>query len=291
MLQTALALDLADRDPTEALRLAREAAGLAPDLVPAVALAGRLLGRRGDLRRAARLIEACWKLQPHPDLAQVYLDLRAGDSSSDRLARARVLSRLAPDDPESHLCLARAAIDARAFDMAREAMKPLVESQTRPSARMCLMMADLEETEGGMSGRVREWLARASRAPRDKAWIADGVASDTWAPVSPVNGKLDAYRWQTPAERLSAPWEPLRAEAPEPPPTGVLDVPATPLPPAEIAAPAPSAGPDAAQDDALTKLAAIRRQAKAGGSEARAGDPFPLASAPDDPGTGDAAKD
>ncbi len=49
---------------------------------------------------------------------------------------------------------------------------------------------------------MREWLARASRAPRDPAWIADGVISDRWAPVSPVSGRLDAFVWGTPVEQL-----------------------------------------------------------------------------------------
>ena len=48
--------------------------------------------------------------------------------------------------------------------------------------------------------RSRSALARASRAPRDPAWIADGVIADHWAPVSPVTGRLDAFVWTTPTE-------------------------------------------------------------------------------------------
>jgi HemY protein len=272
------------------LRVAREAAGLAPDLVPAVALAGRLLGQRGDLRRASRLIEACWKLAPHPDLANSYLDLRPGDSAADRLARARTLARLAPDDSESHLCIARAAIDARDFATARAAMQPLIDGEARPSARMCLMMADLEETEHGMGGRVREWLARASRAPRDKAWVADGVVSDTWAPVSPVTGKIDAYRWQTPAERLSAVWEPVPHEAEPAVARPALPREALESPPPAVAQ-APAQAPGISEEEALAKLAAIRSQAKAAPAEPRAAMPFPLVSAPDDPGPDESLKD
>ena len=66
-------------------------------------------------------------------------------------------------------------------------------------------MADIEEAEGN-HGAVREWLGRAARAPRDKAWVADGVISDRWAPVSP-SGTLDGFVWRTPDERLAAPAE------------------------------------------------------------------------------------
>ena len=45
---------------------------------------------------------------------------------------------------------------------------------------------------------VREWLARAVRAPRDPAWTADGIVSDEWEPLSPVTGRLDAFEWKVP---------------------------------------------------------------------------------------------
>jgi HemY protein len=61
-------------------------------------------------------------------------------------------------------------------------------------------MARIEGEQYGHTGRVREWLARAVNAPRDPAWTADGVVSDRWAPVSPVTGALDAFRWRVPVE-------------------------------------------------------------------------------------------
>ncbi|HEX2256468.1 MAG TPA: heme biosynthesis HemY N-terminal domain-containing protein, partial [Afifellaceae bacterium] len=64
------ALDLEDGDPELARRAALEAHDLAPDLVPAAAAPGRLLSRLGDIRRAARVLEANWKVSPHPDLAE-----------------------------------------------------------------------------------------------------------------------------------------------------------------------------------------------------------------------------
>jgi HemY protein len=101
-------------------------------------------------------------------------------------------------------------------------------------------MADLEETQGA-PGAVREWLARAARAPRDRAWIADGFVSDRWAPVSPA-GKLDAFVWRTPEERLSAPDEPLPAPAAAPAPALAEPAAETPdlvEPQPQIAAPTP----------------------------------------------------
>jgi HemY protein len=202
VLYTADALGRADTDPDGALAAAQEAVKLAPDLVPAAVLAGQILSRRADLRRASKIIEAAWKANPHPDLADAYLGVRAGDSSQDRLRRAETLARLSSWGPESRLALARAALDAREFKQARDVIRPLLSG--RVGRRVCLLMAEIEDAEHGPTGRMREWLARATRAPRDAAWIADGVVSDHWAPVSPVTGKLDAFRWEAPPEMITA---------------------------------------------------------------------------------------
>ena len=255
VLETAIAQQRELVDPDGALRLATSAVKRAPDLVPAVALAARLLTRRGSLRAAAKMIERAYAREPHPDLAEAYLDMRPGDSNADRYARAKSLARLAPENVESRLTLARAAMAAREFDAARKAIAPLVGEDARPSARVCLLMAEIEEAQFGETGAVREWLARGSRAPRDPAWIADGVVSSRWAPVSPVTGRLDAFRWTAPVEQMGlappAPTlAPVAASAPPaiepvviealPEPTVVVEKPAS----AVVApAPAPAARP------------------------------------------------
>jgi HemY protein len=239
VLETAMAQQLAERDAKAALALAQEACALAPGLVPAAALCGRLTAVHGDYRRASKIIEAAYRQTPHPDLAAVYLRLRPGDSAADRLSRARALARLAPFDSESQIAVGRAALEARDLAAARAALAPLLAPGApngRPSARVCLLMADVEEAAGA-EGATREWLARAARAPRDRAWVADGVISDRWAPVSP-SGALDAFVWRTPEERLSAP-EPPVAPAPTPVESAKPPTPTPAAAPESVAAPKP----------------------------------------------------
>ena len=200
VLLAAEALQARDNEPEKALAAALEAVKLAPALTPAAALAGRMLAERGDVRKASKLLEAAWKDEPHPDIAAAYLDARPGDSALDRLNRATTLTKLRPSDPESVLALAGAAIQAREFQKARETLKPLLAGGA--SVRACLLMAELEDAEHGAAGRVREWLARATRAPRDAAWVADGLVSDHWMPVSPITGRLDAFVWSVPPATL-----------------------------------------------------------------------------------------
>ena len=215
VLLTAQALELEEDEPERALPLALEAHRLAPDLVPAAVVAGRLHAQAGDLRRATRVLEATWKLAPHPDIAEIYAHARPGDSARDRLKRIRTLNQKRPNTHEGALALAAAAIEARDFQEARQVLTTLLK--TRPTQRACLLMADLEEAEYGDRGRVREWLARAVRAPRDPAWTADGYVSETWAPTSPITGRLDAFEWKVPLESLAAPREALGEEDFAPP--------------------------------------------------------------------------
>ncbi|WP_439493221.1 heme biosynthesis HemY N-terminal domain-containing protein [Bosea sp. (in: a-proteobacteria)] len=202
VLLAAEALEARGSAPEKALAAALEAVKLAPGLTPAAALAGRMLAERGDIRKAVKLLEAAWKEVSHPDLAAAYLDVRPGDSAQDRLARATTLAKLRPADPEGVLALAGAAIHARDFARARSVLKPLLAGGA--SVRACLLMAELEEAEHGAAGRVREWLSRATRAPRDAAWVADGLVSDQWMPVSPISGRLDAFVWTVPPATLSS---------------------------------------------------------------------------------------
>jgi len=194
----ALAAEESDRDAARAL--ATEAVKLAPDLVPAAALAGRLLAEKGDMRKARRIVETAWKASPHPDLAETYAHLRLSDSALERLGRVQRLAREPVGHAEGALAVARAALDAREFGVARAVLAPLTAAPTR---RVAMLMAEIEQLEHGDEGRAREWMARALNAARDPAWTADNFVSDHWLPVSPLNGRLDAFRWKVPLAELS----------------------------------------------------------------------------------------
>jgi HemY protein len=202
VLLTARALESDAADDREGARaLALEAVKFAPTLVPAAALAGRLLGEAGERRRAARIVEAAWQANPHPDLAEAYAHLQPGGSARDRLARVETLAKSSPGNTDGALAVARAALDAQEFAVARRVLTPLAIA---PSQRVAMLMAELEEKEHGDEGRAREWMTRAVRAKPDPAWTADGSRSDRWMPVSPVTGRLDAFQWKDPIADLDA---------------------------------------------------------------------------------------
>src|SRR5262245_2793848 len=202
VLLTAQALGADARDDRDRARaLALEAVKFAPTLVPAAALAGRLLGEAGERRRAARLVETAWNANPHPDLAEAYAHLQSGGSARDRLTRVEALAKSSPGNIEGALAVARAALDAQEFTVAPRALTPLAIA---PSQRVSMLMAELEQKEHGDEGRAREWMTRAARAKPDPTWTADGLMSDRWMPVSPVTGRLDAFQWKDPVADLDA---------------------------------------------------------------------------------------
>lgn len=202
VLMTARAMDLEETDPNRAMGLAIEAHHLAHDLIPAAALAGRMLAARGHTKRAAKIIERAWRKAPHPDLAVVYAHVRLGDSPKDRLDRVKRLPQLNAHSIETPIAIATAAIEAKDFQTARQLLERLDAS--RMTQRVCTLMARLESEEHGDKGRAREWLARAVHAPRDPAWVADNVVADKWSPVSPVTGAFDAFQWRVPADAIDA---------------------------------------------------------------------------------------
>ena len=264
VLLAALALANEEKDPAKARADAVEAAKLAPDLVPAAALAGRLLGIEGKHWRGGRIVEAAWKASPHPDLAEVYADLRPGESARDRLKRAKKLAKKSPGHIEGALAVARAALDATDFDQARKALAP---SLADPTQRVCLLMAEIEASERGDHGKAREWSGRAMRARRDAAWVADGYVSERWLPASPVTGKLDAFVWAAPSPGKTPVLEQAAATARTMPLAKVDSVPLAPA-------------PGAAEEAAARRIAPPRTLTERDAAEPIVAEP-PL---PDDPG-------
>jgi len=199
VLLTARALELETVDRDLSRESVMEAVKLAPTLVPAAVLAAKFESEAHQVRRAMRLVETAWLAQPHPDLADAYAHVRLGDAARQRLVRVETLAAKTLGHIEGALAVARAAIDASEFAKARAALQPFIAD---PTQRVAVLMAELERTEHGDSGKARAWALRAVRARHDPAWTADGYVSDRWRPVSPVTGRLDAFQWQTPVASL-----------------------------------------------------------------------------------------
>ena len=197
LLLTELAVELEDTQQGKALAYAQEALGILPSLVPAAAVAGRILASQGNTARVTKLLTQVWRTSPHPEIALIYAHARTGDSPRDRLARVKALAESAPAGLEGDIAVAVAAMEAMEWDAARTALQAHLASN--PPARVCRLMARIEAGQNRDQGRAREWLAKAARGAPDPVWVApDGTVSKEWHAVAPRSGALGAFEWKTP---------------------------------------------------------------------------------------------
>lgn len=200
VLLTGKAMSLIDRDVSAAKAAAMEANRLAPELVPAAVTLAKAFFKNNDLRKGSGVLEAAWKLAPHPELAETYVHARLGDTVQDRLKRARKLCSVNPHHPDAQLALARALLDAKELMEAKRETEAALT--VRPSEAAYLLLTDIAQAEGESQGKIKALIAKALRAEPDAAWTADGMVSSIWAPISPISGRLDAFEWKVPVGRL-----------------------------------------------------------------------------------------
>jgi len=206
-------------DGAGALKQLKTACDLAPDLIPAVAALVRRFTADGQHRKAVALVEKTWTRTPHPDLLDPYWDARKAPDGIARVKASEKLAQINPDHIESHIALARAALAAELWGEARKHLQAAgAGSGLEPQARICRMMAELEERENGDLTKAREWLVRAGSAPGDEKWVCSdcGNAVDVWTAHCGNCNAFDSYAWRTPPHFSGLP-APAVADSGHPP--------------------------------------------------------------------------
>ena len=190
---------LAEDDPAaqrDAVKKAERAATLDPKLLPATALAARLLARGGHLRQARKILKQAWQKTPHAVLADAWLDCHDDQPAAGRMrAVGRFIGKHRAHE-EAAILRARLALAARRFRQAANLLAPFADIDM-PSRRICLLMADIED---GLEHETlaHGWRDKARRAPLDAGWTGGGMRLDAWQPICPVTGRLGGVRWGLP---------------------------------------------------------------------------------------------
>jgi HemY protein len=204
----------AQGETRQALQHAATAHELDPGFTPATERYAQLLRVAGRKRPAAKAIEAGWRAAPHPNLAEAWGALYAGETPLARVKHFDRLAAIKPDHPESHVAQAKAALEARLWGEARrhlEAAGARTEADAPPPApRLCRLMAELEDAQHEDAGAARAWLARAAGTHTlDATYVCGtcGTESAVWVSVCPVCRSFDSFTWRIPgalaARRLS----------------------------------------------------------------------------------------
>ena len=203
-----MSLDAArEGDKDRALEYARDALKLAPDFVPAaISVAGTLI-EAGKSRKAATVIERIWARSPHPDMVPLYLSARGVTDGMERVKAVEKLHTGNRGHIESDLAVAGESLAAHLWGKARDHLTSAAAASANPSmpsARVCRLMAELEESEHRDTAQSHQWLVRASMADPDPAWVckACGHTVTGWSANCGGCQSFDSYTWTTPPHVL-----------------------------------------------------------------------------------------
>ncbi|MBV9996249.1 MAG: heme biosynthesis protein HemY [Caulobacteraceae bacterium] len=154
-------------DLAGALEDAQGAAKLRTDFAPAAVLASRLLGADGRHARAAQVIEAAWKAEPHPALWLAYRDLRTDETPRERAARLATLAAFNPAAREARILMVEQALIGGDALGARTAIAAL---EAEPLTRRLAGLRARTAAAAGERDEARAWIARGAAAPQEPAW-------------------------------------------------------------------------------------------------------------------------
>jgi HemY protein len=210
----------ADSRPRDALKHVEKAHAAEPGFAPAAERAAALLLREGKPRQAAKVIETAWRVRPHPKLASSYAALYPGEAPLARLKRMERLAAANPENDETHLALASAALDAQLWGAARRHLEavdaravangngaaPAEANGKQATARACRLMAELEQRERGDVGAAHAWLARSATAQPDPVYVCSACSAESgeWTPHCPHCHAFDSLAWRVPSHARPA---------------------------------------------------------------------------------------
>jgi HemY protein len=177
-----------------------------------------LLAAAGKQRKAAVVVATAWGATPHPDLVDAFRGMWPNDSPEKRLERfAQMIGDQAanentPGFTETKFSLARFAVEARDWAAARDHLTAITSDH--PSARVCRLWAELEDTENGPGLAARDWLLKAANATGDPAWVCGecGQASADWAASCSHCQTFDSLSWRA----TGGPLDPRATSGPVP---------------------------------------------------------------------------
>ncbi len=195
---------LREENTDAALRAAQEAHKHASGFIPASLLLIRLLGEKGERRKALAALTRGFKASPHPEYGDALLDLCQDEPASKLTKRAKDIASAHPVHPESQLLQARVAMHLGLWDVARNHIKlALTQSE---SSRPYRLLAAIETKQYDNRQSAAEWLARAAEARPDATWTCSscGHQHKQWQLNCMHCDSFDALEWSTPKEHFDS---------------------------------------------------------------------------------------
>ncbi|MCB9990627.1 MAG: tetratricopeptide repeat protein [Rhodospirillales bacterium] len=192
-------------DASRAIAALRKAHKIDPGFAPVAQRLAALYIARKNKPAARKIIEATWRVSPHPDLVPLWDSIVPQGKAKDISARLNWFEKLVllkPDSAEGQLAAAKVAMEEELWGQARDYLSQA--EKTDYSARLCRLYATLEERLGHTE-EANGWLEKAADAPAEKVWTCKetGRIYERWDPVARPHGSFNTIIWDYPKARAS----------------------------------------------------------------------------------------
>lgn len=166
-----------------------------PDFAPAYQYIVHL-HQDGKERQALQALYKAWKVAPHAELTDILLHYFEEEQPTKLMKRGQVLLKMHPDHLETHLAMARLAMEAAQWDTARNHLKAALAIS--PQMRVFQLLARLEEEGMNDENAASMWLKRLNDAQTDPAWQCQscGHKAQHWAIHCESCDSFDGYHWE-----------------------------------------------------------------------------------------------
>jgi HemY protein len=160
-------IEFGDREKAE--KYAMQAIKTLGGFIPATNCAIKAIISNADHNAVIKLIKRQWKVMPHHLLSQVIFDFSRKTLDEKLYKIVKNIAATNPEHYESHLILARAALDSDQFDMASIHISEALSGVRK--LRACLMMAEFCQRTHANKAEIIDWIRQALMAANDKAIV------------------------------------------------------------------------------------------------------------------------
>lgn len=206
-LLVALSDEVSSDDPKQGIALLKRAVRLEQDFVPAVKRLALLYIDMGKSRAAQKVISACWKSNPHPELADIWASLAPENTARKPQQRLRWFEKLValnPQNIESQIAAARAAIDDGLWGESRTYLMAAEKIEEREDVYQ--LWAELERLSTRNEEAEAAWLRKAHTALPKPEWICRLTHKryNQWYAIAQPHGAFNTIVWQRPFAETSS---------------------------------------------------------------------------------------
>ncbi|XCD90732.1 heme biosynthesis HemY N-terminal domain-containing protein [Candidatus Liberibacter asiaticus] len=199
ILLIARSLENADKgDMIASYHDAIESLKLCDNSIMASICAAKSLISQNKKRKAEVILEKIWKVNPHPEIANIYTHLLS-ENTVGKLKRALRLEEINKESVESLVIVSKIALEMGSIDQAHA--KAMLAMKIAPRKEIFLLLAQIEQANSHNTDKILYWTQSALHAMPDPLWISDdGYLSSVWLPLSPISKTLCYFEWKIPTK-------------------------------------------------------------------------------------------